>query len=171
MQYLHPGSKHPIQSTEFKKDKIQKNICNWFCLILMMVGHENKGFINLLQSTLCFLLFWCFEFGAQTWTQYLQDKANTETVMTLAATTDTTDQQQRQAGQTKVDTKTQKISTKTSTIFGQNVEKEVVGQIVVTATEIGDTANQSLQTEAVRKVALRNAKIAGVIKLYSIKQK
>ena len=91
--------------------------------------------------------------------------------MTLAASTDTTDQQQRQAGQTKVDTKTQKISTKTSTIFGQNVEKEVVGQIVVTATEIGDTANQSLQTEAVRKVALRNAKIAGVIKLFSIKQK
>ena len=86
--------------------------------------------------------------------------------MTLAASTDTTDQQQQQAGLTKVDTKTQKMSTKTSKIFGQNVEKEVVGEVVVKATEIGDTANQSFQTEAVRKVALRNAKIAGVIKQF-----
>ena len=84
-------------------------------------------------------------------------------MFTLATPTDTADQQQK-ADQTKVvDSKTQKMSTKSSKIMGQTVEKEVVGQVVAKAAEVGDVANEILQTEVVRKVALRNAKIAGVI--------
>ena len=49
-----------------------------------------------------------------------------------------------------------------SKMMGEKVEKEVVGQVVAKAAEVGDVANESLQVVGTKKIALRNAKMAGV---------
>ena len=46
--------------------------------------------------------------------------------------------------------------------MGEDVERETLGHVVVKTTEAGDVASESLQASSVKKIALRNAKIAGV---------
>jgi hypothetical protein len=73
-----------------------------------------------------------------------------------------TEVEQQVAGRSKVDSKIQKILTKTSKLMGQEVEGEVVGEVVAKVTELVDVASKTLQTSAAKKVALKNAKVAGV---------
>ncbi len=46
--------------------------------------------------------------------------------------------------------------------MGEDVERETLRNVVAKATEAGDVASESLQTSSVKKIALRNPKIAGV---------
>ena len=60
------------------------------------------------------------------------------------------------------DTKAIKVPTKTSTLMGEKVDKEIVGLVTAKDVEAVDVACEVRQPDASNRIALKNAKIAGV---------
>ena len=84
---------------------------------------------------------------------------------TLSALKQPTDVSAQVADLTTFDTKATHMPTKTPTLMGEELQGERTGLVASKATaEAADVASKVLQTDATKRLAVKNATLAGVIK-------
>ena len=84
---------------------------------------------------------------------------------TLSDLKQPTDVSTQVADQTTVDTKAKHMPTKTPTLMGEELQGERTGLVASKSTaEAADVASKVLQTDATKRLAVKNATLAGVIK-------
>ena len=84
---------------------------------------------------------------------------------TLSALKQPTDVSTQVADLTTFDTKATHMPTKTPTLMGEELQGERTGLVASKATaEAADVASKVLQTDATKRLAVKNATLAGVIK-------